>query len=261
MKKYLCAVAGIIFLCAHGSVSAQQEGILSSAGFEVSGDVTVSSIYMWRGIMLDADPVVQPGIYVRSPESKYGRVKLGLWMSRDMHNEDALKSSETDYIFDYTYNFPSLDVSVGHTYYEFPDIAPADGSTGGFSREVYAGLAFPRVLLSPSLYYYYDYGKKDDGGGEGSYTVINAAYCIPFKLKGYALSFDLVGHIGYNNKQYYGGKGGDAAIGAGINIPLAKNLSCKPTINYSLPWGSLSDKKNGNQKNRFFTGLYLSYSF
>ncbi|RJO64769.1 MAG: hypothetical protein C4540_03620, partial [Candidatus Omnitrophota bacterium] len=173
----------------------------------------------------------------------------------------ALKSSETDYIFDYTYNFPSFDVSVGHTYYDFPDATPSDGAPRGFSREWYTGIAVPKFFLSPSIYYYYDYGRKEDGGGEGSYTVLNLAYSLPAKIGRYTCSLDINGHVGHNNKQYYRGKGGDAAIGAGISIPLAKNLSCKPTINYSLPWGSLSDKNNGNQMNRFYTGLYLSYAF
>jgi hypothetical protein len=241
---------------------AEPEGLFSDLNLEVTGDLNYSSIYMWRGIMLDGDPVVQPGIYIRSPESKYGRVKLGFWMSRDMHNQDALKSGETDYIIDYTYNFPSFDASLGHTYYEFSDLVPADGSTGGFSREVYAGLAFPKLILSPSLYYYYDYGKKEEGGGQGSYTVFNLAYGIPVKLMDkYSCSLDFSGHAGLNNKQYYRGKGGDAAVGVGLTVPLTKSLSMKPNVNYSAPWGNISDKGNGNQKARVYSGVYLSYVF
>jgi len=241
---------------------AEGEGLLSDLKLEVTGDLNYSSIYMWRGIMLDGDPVVQPGIYIRTPESKLGRLKIGFWMSRDMYNQDALKSSETDYIVDYTYNFPSLDLSLGHTYYEFPDALPADGSTGGFSREAYAGLTFSKIPLSPSIYYYYDYGRKDDGGGEGSYTVLNLSYSLPVKLADkYSCSLDLTGHAGYNNKQYYRGKGGDGAISAGFTVPLTKSLSVKPNIDYSIPWGNISDKGNGNQKARVYSGVYLSYLF
>ncbi|MFH0858128.1 MAG: hypothetical protein V1842_01080 [Candidatus Omnitrophota bacterium] len=211
--------------------------------------------------MLDGDPVVQPGFYVKSPESKYGRVKLGWWMSHDLENKDALKYSETDWIIDYTYNFPSVGLSFGHTYYDFPDALPTDGAPKGFSRELYTGIAFTKLFLTPSVYYYYDYGKKEDGGGEGSYTVLNLAYSVPFKVKDIGMSLDLFGHVGHNNKQYYRGKGGDAAVSAGITIPLAKNLSCKPNINYSAPWGNISDKGNGNQKNRFYSGVYLNYVF
>lgn len=236
------------------------DGLLSNTGIEVSGDLNFSSIYMWRGIMLDGDPVIQPGFYLTSPESKYGRIKLGIWVSHDLQSRDALRSSETDYIFDYTYSFAFADLSLGHTYYDFPDAEPSDGASHGFSREFYTGLTFPKVFLTPSVYYYYDYGKKEDGGGEGSYTVLNLSYSKPFTMKRLTMSLDLSGHAAYNNKFYYAGKGGDAGITAGITIPLTKNLSCKPNFSYSVPWGNTSDKNNGNQKNRFYGGVYLSYA-
>ena len=143
---------------------ADDQGLLGKlGGFEASGDLNFSSIYEWRGIMLDGDAVLQPGFYLKSPVSKYGRVKLGIWMSRDLQNIDALKSSETDYIFDYTYNFPKVDLSFGHTYYDFPDALPSDGAPRGFSREFYTGVTLSKMFLTPSVYYYYDYGKKEDG--------------------------------------------------------------------------------------------------
>ncbi|MDD5130418.1 MAG: hypothetical protein PHS66_05160 [Candidatus Omnitrophica bacterium] len=237
------------------------DGLLSTSGIEVSGDVAFNSLYMWRGIMLDGDAVVQPGFYVRSPESKFGRIKVGIWLNHDLQNKDSLRSSETDYLFDYTYSFPSIALSTGFTYYDFPDAAPSDGAPRGFSREVYGGITFTKLLLSPAIYYYYDFGKKEDGGGEGSYTVLNLSHSIPFVMRKLNMSLDFSGHVGYNNKQYYRGKGGDAALGAGVTIPLLKNLNCKPNINYSVPWGNISDKNNGNQKNRLYGGVYMNYVF
>jgi hypothetical protein len=262
MKKLMLVAAIILGLGACFCARAEAEGLLSATGFEISGDLNFSSIYMWRGIMLDGDAVVQPGIYIKTPESKFGRLKLGFWVSHDLENKDALHSSETDYILDYTYNFPKFDVSVGHTYYDFPDAAPADGAPRGFSREFYAGITFPKIILSPSIYYYYDYGKKEEGAGQGSYTVLNLAYGIPVKLLNkYSCSIDLSGHVGYNNKLYFRGNGGDAGISAGFTVPLTKNISMKPNVNYSVPWGNLADKYNGNQKDRVYSGIYFSYAF
>lgn len=243
------------------STEPANEGLFSNLGLEFSGDVNFSSLYMWRGIMLDGDAVVQPGFYIRSPESKLGRIKLGIWLNHDLQNKDSLKSSETDYILDYTYSFPSIALSTGFIYYDFPDGAPVDGAPRAFSREVYGGIAFTKLLLSPSIYYYYDFGRKVDGGGEGSYAVLNLSHSIPFVMSKYNMSLDLSGHVGFNNKQYYRGKGGDAALGAGVTMPLYKNLTCKPNINYSMPWGNISDKNNGNQKNRLYGGIYLNYIF
>lgn len=259
---FFCLFLGVLI---PGKAQAKEEGmldgILSASGIEISGDLAFNSLYMWRGIMLDGDAVVQPGFYMRSPESKFGRIKLGIWLNHDLQNKDSLKSSETDYIFDYTYNFPSVDLSGGFIYYDFPDGAPVDGAPRAFSREVYGGVTFTKLLFSPAVYYYYDFGRKVDGGGEGSYTVVNLSHSIPFTLKKYNLSLDFSGHVGFNNKQYYRGKGGDAALGAGITVPLLKNLTCKPNINYSVPWGNISDKNNGNQENRLYGGVYLNYVF
>ncbi len=249
----------------HGIVTETREEakpLLENLGLELSADLNISNIYMWRGIMLDGDPVMQPGFYLATHSYPWGKLKAGVWMSHDMSNRDALKSSETDYILDYTYTYKDVGISLGHIYYDFPDALPADGAAKGWSREVYTGISFPKLFLSPSVYYYYDYGKKEDGGGEGSYTMLSVSRSIALDMiKKVACSLDLSGHIGLNNKQYYRGKGGDAAFGIGVTLPLTKNVSMKPNINYSIPWGNISDKGNGNQKARFYSGVYLSCAF
>jgi len=250
----------------HGAVAPKEVSavprLFEDLGLEVSADLNVSNIYMWRGIMLDGDPVVQPGFYISSKSYSWGKLKAGVWISHDMEKRDALQSSETDYILDYTYTYKDIGFSLGHIYYDFPDAAPSDGAPKGWSREIYAGASFPKLFLSPTLYYYYDYGRKEDGGGGGSYAMLGVSHSIPLKMiKKYSWSLDLAGHVGLSNKQYYRGKGGDAAFGAGISVPLTKSLSCKPNINYSIPWGNISDKGNGNQKARFYGGVYLAMTF
>lgn len=141
-------LGALIFSPAQAAEGGLLDGILSTSGIEVSGDVAFNSIYMWRGIMLDGDAVVQPGFYVRSPESKYGRIKVGIWLNHDLQNKDSLRSSETDYLFDYTYSFSSVALSTGFTYYDFPDAAPSDGAPRGFSREVYGGITFTKLPAS-----------------------------------------------------------------------------------------------------------------
>lgn len=257
----LCAGLVLALVVAGPTVRAESEGVLSDLGLTVTGDLNYSSIYMWRGIMLDGDPVLQPGMYVATAPGDLGVLKVGFWASHDMSNTDALKSSELDFLADYTYSLDDVNVSVGHTYYSFPDLLPSDGAPKGWSRELYLGAGFPKLPLAPSVYWYYDYGKKEDGGGEGTYTVLNLAYSVPFTVKETALSLDLAGHVGHNNKQFYKGKGGDAALTAGVTIPLTKSLTCKPNVSYSVPWGNVSDKGNGNQKNRMFTGAYFAYTF
>lgn len=268
MRVLAMVITGMCCLLAGGmnSLFAEEEtktvfDLFPKLGIQASGDFTYSSIYEWRGIMLDGDPVIQPGFYIWTKPSKFGRIKFSYWMNRDLENRDALKSSETDYIVDYTYNFKYVDASFGHTYYDFPDAMPSDGAPKGFSKEFYWGVTFPKVFLTPSVFYYYDYGKKEEGGGQGSYLVANAAYSLPFTVKKVACSFDLNGHVGVNNKLYYRGKGGDFGTTLGVTVPLTKSLSMKPNVSYAVPWGNLRDTYNGNQKNRVYSGVYLSYIF
>lgn len=228
--------------------------------FEVTADLNYSSVYMWRGLMLDGDPVLQPGIYIKTPPSKLWRLKFGYWRSQPLDHIDGLRSKEIDYIMDYTYNFKNFDLSIGHTYYDYPDLLNAEGSRSGFSRESYVAITLPKVFLSPSLYYYYDYGKKDEGGGHGSYAVLNLAYSKPFSVKKIAMSLDVSGHAGFNNKLYFRGHGGDMGLSAGMTVLLGKHLSIKPNVSYSLPWGNYKDKDNGNQKTRVYTGAYISFA-
>jgi hypothetical protein len=236
-------------------VFAASEGLLANSGITASGDVSFYSEYVWRGFLLDGDPVVQPGFYVYSPDWEYGKLTAKFWSSHDLSNSDPRTTSEEyDYILDYTYNFPDASLSLGHTYYDYP-------AADTFSKEFYVGIALPKVFLTPSLFYYRDYGNPEDGGGLGSYTVFNLAKSLPFEIKGTPASLELAGHYGYNYKLFINGKGGDLGLSAGFKLQLTKNLTCMPNINYSLPMGDLKNKSDGAQKVRVYTGAVFSYSF
>lgn len=234
----------------------KEEGkfLLSDSGFELSGDMSIFSQYIWRGFVLDRDAVYQPSIYISTPNTKFGRIKGGLWSNVPLQNNDNLSSEEFDYVFDYTYDFKYASISLGHTYYDFV-------GTKTFSREFYVGLTFPKLFLSPSVYYYRDYGDHNHGGGLGNYIVINTAYSLPVPIKNMACSLDLSGHVGFNHNLFMDGDGGDVALKAGFTIPLAKNLKFTPNVNYSIPFGDLADESHGNQKNRFFGGATICYVF
>jgi len=250
-NKVLLAVLVGLF-CGIGTVLAASEGILSDAGFTVSGDMSVYNQYVWRGFVLDRDAVLQPSFYVSTPQSKFGVLKTGVWSSQDLENTDNLKSQENDFIVDYTYAWDAVSVSLGHTYYDFVD-------TDTFSREAYVGVTFPKLLFSPSVFYYRDYGNPEDGGGEGSYTLISGAYSIPIANSGFKI--DLGANVGLNHELFLNGDGGNVGLKAGIFVPLTKQLSVSPNVNYSIPFGDLANENDANQKSRFFGGATFVYSF
>ncbi len=248
--KYLLIV-GFLFFSLVVNVSAEEaeiEGLLPNLGIEASGTLDVYSQYLWRGFALDTDPVLQPGFNL----SAHG-FTFSFWSSWDFDNNDALDSDEIDYAIDYTYDFDFASVSAGHTYYEFP-------GTDTFSREFYAGLALNDVLLSPTVTYYYDHGDEAQGGGDGHYVNLGISHSLTL-IDDLDISLDLSGSVGYNEKLFIAGEGGDGLVRAGLTIPLAKGLTLAPSVNYAMPFGDLDDSADGNQRDRFYYGFSLAYTF
>lgn len=238
----------IIFVFSPRDISGAQETMLEKINLEVSSSLDFYSQYIWRGFVLDRDPVIQPGFTLKG----YG-FTFSCWSSWDVDNSDSLDSDEIDYTIDYTQELGNINFSLGHTYYDFE-------GTNTYSKEFYLGVGFPKIILSPRLTYYHDYGEEDKGGGRGDYLVLEFSHSFLLE-KEIGISFDLSAHVGYNHELFIQGDGGDFLIQAGFTIPLRKNLTFSPAVNYTIPFAALRDSSDGNQKNRFYGGFSLAYSF
>lgn len=224
------------------------EGLLPELGIEASGTFDFYSKYIWRGFALDTDPVFQPGFSF----SGYG-LTVSYWSSWDFDNNDALDGDEIDYVIDYTKEFKDISVSVGHTYYEFP-------GTDTFSKEFYVGTGFNNIPLSPALTYYYDYGDENQGGADGQYLALTGSFSMDL-LKDLDVTLDLSGKLAYNKELFIIGEGGDALMSTALGIPLWKDLTLTPSVNYAIPFGDLDESGDGNQRDRFYYGFSLAYNF
>lgn len=214
--------------------------------FTISSDLAINSQYVWRGFLLDSDTVMQPGIYV----SGQG-LTFSLWSSFDMQSDDALDSDEIDYSIDYTKEFDNYSISVGFTYYDFPEV-------DSYSKEFYFGVALD-TFLSPSFTWYHDIGDEDNGGGDGDYFLFSIAHTIDLKKHG--MTLDLGANLGFNNELFIEGSGGDFTLTAGLNIPINDYVTVTPNISYSIPFGDLSDKDDGDQDNEFYAGMLVAYVY
>ncbi len=224
-----------------------EDGILPAYEIEASASIDVYNKYMWRGFTLDTDPVIQPGFNL----SGYG-FTLSYWGSYDASQDDTAGSDEQDFTIDYTYEFEYASISAGHTNYAFPT-----GDT--YSKEWYIGFSAP-VLLSPTVTYYKDYGKEDQGGGDGSYLNLAVSHSITI-AEDPAITLDLGAGIGFNDKLFIAGDGGDYSLSASLSIPLTKSLTMSPVIGYMAPFGDLEDANDGNQKKRTYGGVSIGCSF
>ncbi|MEW5802269.1 MAG: hypothetical protein AB1847_09210 [bacterium] len=251
MKKALCPVMVIFSILACCSACAEDYSLAKDVTF--SADYAFYTNYVGKGFTYDEDPVLQAGFYIG-----YKGLTLTIWNSQDIRNQEGINSDEVDYCIEYAYTIEKLRVSVGHTYFDFSGcnrVAVGDDDyeyTNSFAKEVSVGI-FYDTLLSPSVSWKHDYSDEDSGGGKGDYAALALAQSFAVN-KG--ISLDLSGHVGYNDGYFLDGTGGDVALTAGVSVPLTGNLTFKPNVNYSIPYGDLADE----QDNRFYAGVVMGYS-
>jgi len=225
-----------------------EDGILPKFNLKASAALDSYNKYVWRGITLDTDPVLQPGIDI----SGYG-FTLSFWSSLDADNNDAVNSDEVDFTVDYTRDFEYFSLSCGHTNYDFP-------ATALYSKEWYMGISSSKLFLKPTLIFYQDYGKEANGGGDGQYVNIGISHSMPI-VESPEITLALSAGAGFNNELFIRGEGGDFLITAGLGIPLTKNATLSPAFSYAVPFGDLKDSNDGNQKNRTYGGVSLAVDF
>ncbi|MCK5393661.1 MAG: hypothetical protein KAI91_04925 [Candidatus Omnitrophica bacterium] len=265
MKKgrvsFLFLVVSVLVLSIFLSFSAKDvraEGILDQLDIdvEISGTLDFYSDYVWRGFVLDRDPVFQPGISISAAGFTYS-----FWSSWDAsNNSGSSESDEIDHVIDYTLSLNDLvSLSVGNTYYDFP-------SANTYSKEFYVGVGFSKIPvldlpIETSLTFYRDYGNQNNGGGLGNYVSLDCSYSYPL-FDEPEVTLDLGTHFGYNRKLFIAGTSGyDLGLSCGLTIPLKDNITVSPSLNYSIPFSDLEDSADGNQYKRFYSGISIAYSF
>ena len=249
-KRMLLVVLTVVVssvLFAQNVKAGFEEGVLPEYDIQATAAIDVYNKYMWRGFTLDTDPVIQPGFNL----SGYG-ITVSYWGSYDASQDDGSASDEQDFVIDYTFDFEAASVSLGHTYYAFP-------TADLYSKEWYIEVSLP-MILSPSMTYYKDYGKEDQGGGDGTYLSLAVSHSIT-AFEEPEITLDLGASVGFNNKLFIAGEGGDITLTAGLTIPLTKSLSMSPVVGYVSPFGDLKDANDGNQKKRTYGGVSIGCSF
>jgi len=193
---------------------------------EASADVV--SKYVWRGMLLTDDPVVQPGLTL----SGYG-LSLNVWGSVDLTdlNENDIDAEyrlqELDYTASYAISpMEGLDLEGGFIWYTFP------GTVFDDTGEVYGSVALSSIPLSPTLTVYYDVDEV-----EGYYGTFALGHS--FELTE-ALSLDLGASIAYADEEYNEAYFGvdddglnDLALSASLSYTVNEYVAVSATVGYS----------------------------
>ena len=223
-------------------------------GPSVSADVALVSKYVWRGLILTDDPVLQPSLTVF-----HKNLSLNIWANTDLTDINGTpgETNELDYTLDYSFSVNKVNVSLGVIQYTFPHTAFEP------TTEIY-GSAGLNLLLSPTLTLYYD---SDEVGGLYGTLGLSHSFSLGEVYGGISPSLDLSGSIGYAtsdwNEGYYGVDGSglvDLLLTAGLSIPIDEHLSIGPFISFSQVVDSDLQDAVADDNATFF-GATLSYAF
>lgn len=240
------------------------------AGVSASADVTLASAYVWRGQVLNDEPVLQPTFSVSK-----GGFSIGWWGNvalTDQMTGDEGEFSEHDFTISYTMACPltGAEVVFGVVNFDFPNQATKDTNgviTGvaADTREVFVTYTLSEILLSPSVSINYDFKEAD-----GFYASLGLSHGIKLAEN---ISLELGATVGAANKDwgsfYYGGDVEgftDWSVSAALPISITENLSVKPAVAFSQLLGDAKDQYDAGStvfydSEQVVVSATLSYAF
>ncbi|MBI4683736.1 MAG: hypothetical protein HY755_00875 [Nitrospirae bacterium] len=260
MKRFLRFDFAVTILIAFATMAFAEEAKVTG-----SASMGVFNRYIFRGYELNTNSVaIQPALSV-----SYSGFSVGFWGNIDS-NETSTQSfvpdrpdkksfNETDITLSYTYPIGKLSLTGGYIYYGTKYAAETE--------ELFAILAYD-MLLKPTLSVY-----RDITSFPGTYVNLAIAHSIGV---GKDMTLDLGASAGYfagdddafktetgTGKKYRAFH--DGMVKAGLSIPVLKNVTLQPIVQY---WFPLSDKAerhgynpNGHLDDTFVTGLNMTYNF
>ena len=240
LKKMMVVVVAALVVSAGTRVS----------GAEVSAEVGADymSMYVWRGMLLEHKPVLQPWVGV-----SIDKLSIEAWGNMTTRGKDGGEFNEIDLTIDYSDALTeTIGYSVGLIYYTFPN--SDDNST----TEIYGGLSFD-APLSPSLTLYYDVDEV-----EGVYLSFGIGQDIELTE---SLTLETGASIGWGNKKYneaYWGEDSskmqDISFSVGMPIELG-SWTLSPSVSYVNVMSGTLRASGGTKSDMIIAGIGLSTSF
>ena len=177
MKKSIVAVAAsavVLPLFAEEAAAEEAAKNVEEAKCPISAEVTVDflSDYMWRGVILDANPVYQPSVTINYETEDYGSVYFNYWTSLDLthkrnncggggNSRRNVSMIEQDFTIAYCNSLDlgdagKLSYEFGHYWYDYPYNGPHH-KAGSLSSDLYADLSWDSgyVTLGTKLLWAY----------------------------------------------------------------------------------------------------------
>ena len=216
-------------------------------------NVDFMSKYVWRGIVFNKKPVLQPSLTLG-----YGAVSLNFWSNMDMTDQNGYsnKFNELDFTFDYSSSLSSLEYSAGMDKFTFPNT--------GFNSttEMYLSLSSEKTGDASVTVY------QDIDQCEGTYISLGNGTSIHL---GNLTSLDVGVSINWgsakHNNFYYGVDNSavtDCSFSISATFDLWRFISLTPSIAYSALMNSSirqAFKANDIERDTLFGGIGAGVSF
>jgi uncharacterized protein (TIGR02001 family) len=218
IKKITLAVA---VLGAGSAVYAAEAA--KASDLAVTLDVTYVSDYVFRAVKI-TESAVQPSI-----EATYGDFYSGLWHSNEL-SDDTIGGiqDETDLYAGYKLALDdTFAADFGATRYVY------NGGSQIDSTEIYVGLV-ANVLLSPSIYAYYDFDNECDT------YIASVGYSLP--VDAIKASLDFSASVGFVNNYV---KGGEEYVYGTAGVAVPYKLSDTATLTVGVDYITNDDNSFG----------------
>jgi uncharacterized protein (TIGR02001 family) len=165
--------------------------------WDVSCDLSAQSKYVWRGLLLNDEPVFQPSLTLN-----HGGFSASVWFNVDLTdvNGRQLEHNEIDYWASYTFSGERLDLSVTAYTYTFPHTSFAS------TTELWASLEW-KTFLDPTLTVVRDIDEID-----GTYAMLTGSQSLGLLKVAGSQGLVLGLNVGYGDSAYTRGYYPDAEI-------------------------------------------------
>jgi len=257
------ALIGLLLAAREGQAEAPQTAAASAStrqsdekNWSLSFATTLNSKYVWRGINLVDDPVLQPEAALA-----YKGLTLSVWANMELTevNGRANRFTEFDYTADYSYEWKDVVLSIGAIHYRFPN------TKSNQTTEVYVAAGL-NTILSPCVTVF-----RDVAEAKGTYAALAVGHTFEdiWRLSRKAVgSIDLSARIGYGssnyNQFYYGTDNSafsDVELSAGLPLKINERWTLTPSVTFTSLLSDGHIRQAMRNVDNWVVGVSLGVSF